>query len=65
MYVMKRVLKVIDDVWSADQEPLTFYTRCYACKKYALFLLDKGSPIGGPLLFVRDATHVKSISFFY
>jgi hypothetical protein len=64
MYVMKHVLKVIEDVWSADREPLAFCTRCYTCKKHALFLLDKGLPIESPLLFVRGVTRVKSISFF-
>jgi hypothetical protein len=34
----------------------------YACKKYK-FLLSKGPPIGSPLLFVRNATRVKSLSF--
>jgi hypothetical protein len=34
LYAVKRVLKVIEDVWSVDCEPLTFYTRCYTCKKY-------------------------------
>jgi hypothetical protein len=28
------VLKIIEDVWSVDREPLAFCTRCYACKKY-------------------------------
>jgi hypothetical protein len=32
-----------------------------ACKKYKLDV--KGSPIGIPLLFVCDATHVKSITY--
>jgi hypothetical protein len=27
------------------------------------FLLDKGAPIGSPLLFIRGATRVKSIFF--
>jgi hypothetical protein len=64
MYAMKHVLKVIEDVWSANKEPLAFCTRCYACKKHALFLLDKGQPFGNPLLFVHSVTRVKSISFF-
>jgi hypothetical protein len=32
------------------------------CKKHK-FLLSKGLPIGSPFLFVRGATHVKSLSF--
>jgi hypothetical protein len=64
MYAMKRVLKVIEDVWSADREPLAFYMRCHTCKKYALFFLNKGPPIRSPLLFVRGALRVKIISFF-
>jgi hypothetical protein len=36
--------------------------QCYACKEHK-FLLSKGSPIGSPLLFVRGATRVKSLSF--
>jgi hypothetical protein len=64
MYATKRVLKVIEDVWSADREPLTFCTWCYACKKHYLFFLDKRPPIGNPLLFVRGATRVKTISVF-
>jgi tRNA 2-selenouridine synthase SelU len=62
LYVVKRVLKVIEDVWSIDQEPLAFCTWCYACKKYK-FLLNKRPSIDNPLLFIRGATRIKSISF--
>jgi hypothetical protein len=48
---------------TADREPLTFCTQCYACKKPKFFLI-KGPPIGSPLLFVCGAMHVKSLSFF-
>jgi hypothetical protein len=56
------MLKVIEDVWSVDREPLAFCTRCYACKKHE-FLLSKGPLIGSPLLFICGATHVKNLSF--
>jgi hypothetical protein len=36
--------------------------RCYACKK-TKFLLNKGPPIGSPLLFVRGAMSVKRLNF--
>jgi hypothetical protein len=62
LYAVKRVLKVIKDVWSVDQEPFAFCMRCYTCKKHK-FLLNKGPPIRSPLLFVRGDTRVKSISF--
>jgi hypothetical protein len=62
LYTTKRVLKVIEDVWSVDREPLTFCTWCYTCKK-TKFLLNKGPSIGSLLLFVRGATRVKSLSF--
>jgi hypothetical protein len=59
---VKRVLKVIEDLWTADQEHLAFCTRCYACKKHALFWLNKEPSIGSPLLFVCGVTRVKSLS---
>jgi hypothetical protein len=43
-------------------EPLSFCMWCYVCKKHT-FLLCKGPLIGSPLLFIRGATCVKSISF--
>jgi hypothetical protein len=60
--VVKHVLKVIEDVWSVDREPLTCCTWCYTCKKHK-FLLSKGPSIGSPLLFICDATHIKKPKF--
>jgi hypothetical protein len=60
--VVKRILKVIEDVWSVDQEPLSFCTQCYAYKKYK-FLLSKGPSIRNPLLFVCGEARSKSIDF--
>jgi hypothetical protein len=44
-----------------NQEPLAFYIRRCACKKHKLDA--KRLSIGGPLLFICDAAHVKSISY--
>jgi hypothetical protein len=38
LYVVKRVLKVIEDVWTADRKPLGFCTWCHACKKDKFFV---------------------------
>jgi hypothetical protein len=62
LYAMKCMLKVIEDVWSVDREPLAFCMRCYAYKKHK-FLLSKGPSIRSPLLFVCGATQVKNINF--
>jgi hypothetical protein len=64
MYATKRVLKVIEDVWSVDREPLTFCTRCYACKKHKFFLLSKGPRIGKPLAFCTRCHACKKHKFF-
>jgi hypothetical protein len=38
LYVVKHVLKVIEDVWTADRKPLGFCTWCHACKKDKFFV---------------------------
>jgi hypothetical protein len=39
------------------------FAHCARGEKRRVFLLNKGPPIESPLLFVRGATRVKSISF--
>jgi hypothetical protein len=62
LYVAKRVLKVIEeDVWSVDREPPCFLYAVKHMLKVIRRCVERRS--GAPLLFVRGATRVKSISF--
>jgi hypothetical protein len=66
LYVTKRVLKVIEDMWSVDREPPCFL---YAAKRVLniiedVWSVDREPPIGSPLIFVCGATHVKNLNFY-
>jgi hypothetical protein len=63
LYAVKCMLKVIEDVWSADREPILLFVRSATCVKKHKFLLNTGPLIGSLLLFVSGVTRVKSISF--
>jgi hypothetical protein len=62
LYAVKRVLKVIEDVWTADREALDFVCDATRVKNMLFFLLNTGPPIGSPFLFVHGAKRVKRLS---